>query len=106
VLVGVRPEALVPGGPPDGSSALRLPGVVDILEDLGAERIAYLRAGVQPVELADRPMELQGTLAVRSAARAGLRPGAREEVHADVGELHLFDRAGGDALAHPADGTP
>jgi multiple sugar transport system ATP-binding protein len=101
VLLGVRPEALEPGPAPEGSGALQFDATVTMLEDLGSEQIVSLRSDVaQPAELTERPVELRGTLAMRAPARARIVLDERVTVHAALDELHLFDPATEEALAH------
>jgi multiple sugar transport system ATP-binding protein len=107
VLLGVRPEALQPGPAPDASRALEFDAAITMVEDLGSEQIVSLRSEhVVPTELADRPVELRGTLAMRTHARSGMRIDQRATVHADLDEIHLFDPATENALAHAREQAP
>ncbi len=101
ILVGIRPESLALDS--EGASGLSFAAVVELLEDLGAETIAYVRPDGAPVaEVSDRPIELQGTLALRLPARVSLRLGERIAVRAELSEAHLFDPVGGDSLLERA----
>jgi multiple sugar transport system ATP-binding protein len=104
VVLGVRPEALTLDAAGDEES-LAFDAVVHIVEDLGSESIVYVRSDtVVPAELAERPIELRGALALRCPARVRLALDDRVRVHAPVGELHAFAAATGEALAHPSNG--
>jgi hypothetical protein len=72
-----------------------------MLEDLGSEQIASLRSdAVVPAELAERPVELAGTVAMRTHARTRMRIDQRVTVYVDLDEAHLFDPATEEAVAH------
>jgi len=99
VLVGLRPEAFTdsPAGDAPGAGGLR--ATVEITEQLGPEVIAYVRIdGLATVDLGERPVELNGALAVRLDARTQVRPGAPVTLAADVEQVHLFDAESGAAL--------
>jgi multiple sugar transport system ATP-binding protein len=100
VLVGLRPEAFddarLDG---DGGADGRLRAEVEITEQLGPETIAYVRvAGLETVELGERPVELAGALAVRLDPRTHARPGGSLELGVDLDQIHLFDAETGASL--------
>jgi multiple sugar transport system ATP-binding protein len=96
VVVGLRPEDIVPAGP-GGES---LPAEVAITEQLGPETIAYLRIpGVDVIEdLGERPVGLSGTVSTRLEGSSDVRPGSRCDVAVRAERLHLYDPATGDSL--------
>lgn len=97
LLIGVRPESLTIANEADGG--LRFPVLVELVEDLGSETVVYARAEDDIVaEVADRPMELRGTLAVRLPARHSIVAGARVSLRPELPEAHLFDAGNGKRL--------
>jgi multiple sugar transport system ATP-binding protein len=103
VLLGVRPETLTMDSEWAGGS-LSFDAVVQMIEDLGSETVAYVRSDtVAPAELSERPMELSGTLALRCPTRTRLRDESRVRLHAPLDHLHVFAASSGEALAHPVD---
>jgi multiple sugar transport system ATP-binding protein len=78
VLVGLRPEAFADARLAAADGRPRLEAVVEISEQLGPETLAYVRiAGLETVELGERPVELAGALATRLDPRTHARPGER-----------------------------
>lgn len=83
----------------DGGADGRLRAEVEITEQLGPETIAYVRvAGLETVELGERPVELAGALAVRLDPRTHARPGGSLELGVDLDQIHLFDAETGASL--------
>ena len=102
VLLGVRPETMTLDAA-GGAGSLSFDAVVQMVEDLGSEGVAYVRSeGVIPAELSERPMELSGTLALKIASRVRLSDEQRVRVHAPLADLHVFDAESGHAVAHPS----
>ena len=81
VLIGIRPEHLLPC-PPDTDGAI--PVEVVAAELLGADAYGH---GHLPGDTADFVVRLPGS--------APPRPGERLSVHADPAHVHLFDPASG-----------
>jgi multiple sugar transport system ATP-binding protein len=85
VVLGIRPEHLVPitdqADPPD----IRLTATVVSTENLGSEEVAQCVAG-------ERPVALRGTRPL------GVEPGQRLHLTAAADNVHLFDRASGRRL--------
>jgi multiple sugar transport system ATP-binding protein len=103
VVLGVRPEAMTMESEWE-SRSLSFDAVVRMVEDLGAETVAYVTSdSVTPRDPPDRPMELSGTLALRCPARVRLRDDTRVRLHAPLDDVHVFAASSGEALAHPAD---
>jgi multiple sugar transport system ATP-binding protein len=103
VLLGVRPEVLSTESGGERNS-LSFDATVQMVEDLGAETVAYVRSGeITPAELSERPMELSGTFALRASVRARLHDDDRIRVHAPLADQHVFARDSREALAHPRD---
>ena len=108
VIVGFRPEALLPAQ--QGAGLPQLEMAVDVVEELGNETLAY---GEVPGEIASvvidatLPPPLPGSRA-RVCARL---TGFTEVKHGDTlplalrtDRVHLFEAAGGEALTPPAAG--
>jgi multiple sugar transport system ATP-binding protein len=81
VTIGLRPEGVSFAAGEEGLS-----GIVDVVEELGADSYAYVT-----VELDDGPV----TIAVREPASGGAAPGSRVRLRLDHDALHLFDGATG-----------
>jgi multiple sugar transport system ATP-binding protein len=91
VLMGVRPEHLVPVSGDHPGPALR--GRVDILENLGSEEIAECEIG--------------GTrVSVRGARPIGLVPGDHATLAVQHEHVHLFARQSGRRLAWEPEPAP
>ncbi|WP_235022659.1 ABC transporter ATP-binding protein [Amycolatopsis alkalitolerans] len=88
VVLGIRPEHLRPHDPRPG-----LHGVVRLVENLGAEEIAYCEVG-------------PARLAVRGPRPLGLAPGDTVGLAAEPEHLHLFSPAGGRRLVWQDDPAP
>ena len=86
VIVGIRPEhlRLSAAGRPD-----TLTGVVEVLEHLGNELLAYVRI---PGAITSDTAETQGTVA-RLPAKADVTIGQTVALAVDTGALHIFDPA-------------
>ena len=100
VLVGIRPEACEIGGD-DSREAITISGEVDVVEDLGAETIVYVRSAA-PVAGIESGEEkgVSGGFAARLAGGArSMSPGERIRFRVALDDLHLFDAAGGEALS-------
>ncbi len=78
-LLGIRPQdlSLLPEGTESGERAL-MTGLVEVVEQMGAEDVIYLRAGEQEV-------------IASVAGGSGLRPDAKIRLCAEIDGLHLFD---------------
>lgn len=91
ILVGIRPEHIEISHGSGGNGAPEVPALVDVVEHLGAEIYAYLKAGKHT------------TLTARFGARVGLQSGATIRVRLDSSRLHLFNAETGDAIGHGED---
>ena len=100
VLVGLRPEGLVPSAPGDDAVI----GEIEVVEELGAERYLYLRArGLDVVEQSDRPAELTGSICARLNDPIAAAAGAAVALRPRPELVRLFDEASGDSrLREPA----
>ncbi len=103
VIVGFRPEALLPAR--QGSGLPKLEMGVDVVEELGNETLIYgdVPGEVAAVEIdATLPAPLPGARA-RVCARFGgftpVRPGEKIQLALRTDRVHLFEAAGGEALA-------
>jgi len=102
VIVGFRPEALLPAG--DGPGLPQIELVADVVEELGNETLVY---GEVPGEVAvvqtdaKLPPPLAGSKARVCARFAGftvVRPGDRVPLAARTDRLHLFSAEDGNAV--------
>ena len=99
VLVGLRPEAFADARLAATNGRPRLDSVVEITEQLGPETLAYVRiAGLETLELGERPVELAGALATRLDPRTAARPGQHLELVVDLEQVHVFEPASGRSL--------
>ncbi|MFC6012926.1 ABC transporter ATP-binding protein [Nocardia lasii] len=91
VTLGVRPEHLRPLAPGDQGADLALDVIVETVENLGSEHIAYCTTtgGV--------------SIALRGNGSPTLRAGTPVTLGADLARLHLFDQTGGTRLEWVAD---
>ncbi len=80
VVIGVRPEHLRITRAQSG--ALRLVGVIDRIENLGSEQVVYLTAG-------------ENTIVAKGSREIALERGQQIALGAELGDIHLFDRATG-----------
>jgi multiple sugar transport system ATP-binding protein len=80
VLLGVRPEHLVPAG-----SDAHLRGVVGLVENLGSEELAHCTVG-------------DTSVCVRGTRPLGVTTGATIGLSTSAATVHLFDRASGRRL--------
>jgi multiple sugar transport system ATP-binding protein len=102
VLVGLRPEGFEDARVDDSGGAAVLPAEVEITEQLGPETYAYFRvAGLDVVEIGDRPVELAGALSARLDPRTRAAAGERLSLTVDAEGLHLFDLETGQSLLAP-----
>jgi multiple sugar transport system ATP-binding protein len=116
VVVGIRPEELVDAALAGGDgTGRRLEGSVDLVEELGSEKLVHFRIEASRVSAADarlsgaeeEPEELAAgeigeataTAGVaRVAARSRIRAGERVTFVIDTDHLHVFDPDSGEAL--------
>jgi multiple sugar transport system ATP-binding protein len=88
VLVGLRPEGLVPTAKVDEA----IMGEVEVVEELGAERYLYLRPrGLDVVEQSDRPAELAGSICARLNEPIGVAAGGSVALRPRPELVRLFD---------------
>ncbi len=100
VTLGVRPEHLRPLAAGD-TAAVEVHGVVETVENLGNEEIAYVRIGEEATASA-------ATVAMRGPRGSGLREGESVRLGAALDRLHLFDAQTGARLEwvdEPADAS-
>jgi ABC-type sugar transport system ATPase subunit len=89
VTLGIRPEDLYEVVPPAiGERCVALPVRVAAVEPLGAETLLLLAL-----------KETGEELIARVGRQSALSAGADAEIRLDCGEIRLFDRASGKALA-------
>jgi multiple sugar transport system ATP-binding protein len=96
VLVGVRPESfvLVDAGGDDTLSA-----TVELVEQLGPEKLAYMRLDdVDVVTQTSDARELRQTIIGRFAPNAPVTVGERTDVRLDLESIRIFDPETGEAL--------
>ena len=100
VLVGLRPEGLVPTAKVDKA----IIGEVEVVEELGAERYLYLRPrGLDVVEQSDRPAELAGSICARLNEPIGVAAGGTVALRPRPELVRLFDPdTGASRLSVPA----
>jgi multiple sugar transport system ATP-binding protein len=117
IAVGIRPEALDEASRRNGDAPGRLGGVVEAVEALGPEQLAYVRIEANPVlvedvieglvdmeevdELAEILPEADRDRAVivaRLDAAARVRPEEAIELAVDLGKLHFFDLESGETI--------
>ena len=82
VIVGVRPERLIPATDSGAAHGSQVQGEVELVEPLGGEAVIYLRVGDLRV-------------AARTAAVKLPTVGDRLTLTTEPGALHLFDAASG-----------
>jgi len=102
LVVGIRPEHLIPARPEDSAGAAVFDGTVELVEWLGAELFVHLDAGPQSLE----PPPVLGEAAAGSSSQPGsdrvrliarLNPaepvteGRRRSLSIQLDRLHLFD---------------
>jgi multiple sugar transport system ATP-binding protein len=88
VLVGLRPEGLVPTTKVDEA----IVGEVEVVEELGAERYLYLRPrGLDVVEQSERPAELAGSICARLTESIGIAAGGTVALRPRPELVRLFD---------------
>lgn len=90
-VLGIRPEHLVI----DGAGPVQLDLVVETVERLGHENLAFCRLG-----------EHRSTVVLRTAADTRIADGSTLRVGAESEHLHFFDRASGRRLAWQTDIEP
>jgi len=100
VLVGLRPEGLVPTAKVDEA----ILGEVEVVEELGAERYLYLRPrGLDVVEQSERPAELAGSICARLNEPIGVAAGGTVALRPRPELVRLFDPStGASRLSVPA----
>ncbi len=103
VVLGFRPESLVPAAGHDGLPALEM--AVELVEELGNETLVYgeVHGEVASIEIDSAlPPPLPGA-SVRVAARlhgfTDVRAGGKLPLALRVAEVHVFDAVSGEALA-------
>jgi multiple sugar transport system ATP-binding protein len=87
VLFGIRPEHIIPTEKYDGTMPDHMTANVEVVEHLGNELLVYLTQD-------------NTTLTARLDADVDVRPGQSINLVFDPDNLHLFDQATGNALAH------
>ncbi len=118
VVLGIRPEdmedaALANGAPPD----VRLPAVVDMREDMGAEVYLHFTVDAPPAltedtkdlasdrgvevleQLQDRATTGQSPFVARVGPESRVRVAERAELAVDTRKLHFFDPATGESVS-------
>ena len=124
VVVGIRPEdlgdgALAGDGPPggDGATGQRLRGTVDLVEELGAEKLVHFRIDAERLSTSDEllagaeeeaegVLDVGGEIATATATAGVARIASRSEIATnqqtsftvDTARLHLFDPDEGSSL--------
>ncbi|HZU11394.1 MAG TPA: sn-glycerol-3-phosphate ABC transporter ATP-binding protein UgpC [Chloroflexota bacterium] len=95
VLLGVRPEHVIPAGRYPGAQPNALSTTVEVVEHLGNEILVYLNMG-------------DNTLTARFPTDVSVQPQEHIDVVLDPNGLHLFDAESGIAMGHSrsAVGTP
>lgn len=91
LVVGIRPEHVIPAGSVTGPAAptdRRVELTVDTVQHRGADQLIAC------------PIEGSGTIVARAPHQAAIRPGERVELVVDVSRLCVFDAASGVALSH------
>ncbi|TVT94108.1 ABC transporter ATP-binding protein, partial [Haloferax volcanii] len=100
VTVGIRPEDIYPGGTrvevEDPSSLISTR--VDILEPMGDEIFAYMLLGERRTSMDQSRADDQLLMSVDPDST--IREDTDVEVVIDRGNVHLFETASGEALAH------
>ena len=103
VIVGFRPEAMLPAR--EGAGLPQVEMLVDVVEELGNETLIYgdVAGEVAAVEIdATLPAPLPGAHARVCARLSGftaVRPGEKVPLALRLDRVHLFEAAGGEALA-------
>jgi multiple sugar transport system ATP-binding protein len=87
VLLGVRPEHIIPENRFDGQAAAVMPAHVEVVEHLGNELLVYIGQN-------------GSTLTARFPSDTGTQAGQNLQVVFDPDNLHLFDEETGNAIAH------
>jgi multiple sugar transport system ATP-binding protein len=87
VLLGVRPEHIVPLSSYTGTPPNRVPTRVEVVENMGSKQYVYLGHN-------------GATLTGEFAADVDTRPDQNIDVVFDPDDLHLFDEATGNAIGH------
>ena len=106
IVMGIRPEDLHnPAERPDHPADQRLPGTVDLVEELGSDMMIHMRVDARPVltddirDTSDEPLgpaeaRTSSDITVRFGPRSGVRVGDAIDLCVDVDRLHLFDADG------------
>ena len=109
VILGLRPEDLEPVTPGGNGNGLRFDALVDAVESTGADLYAHARiegglaavdemvgddAGAAP----SRALDGQPRLVARLDPATRAQPGTRITLHADPGDIYVFDADTGAAL--------
>jgi len=103
VIVGFRPEALLPAQ--QGAGLPQLQMTVEVVEELGNETLIYgdVPGEVATVEIDPTlPAPLPGArarLCARLSGFSDVRPGETVPLALRLDRVHLFEAAGGEALA-------
>ncbi len=93
VLLGVRPEHVIPASHYPGQPPNEMMAVVEVVEHLGNEILVYISH--------------QGTsMTARFPADADVQPSQEIKVVFDPNNLHLFDQTTGNAIAHSRSAVP
>ncbi len=107
IVMGIRPEDLHnPADRPGHPADQRLPGTVDLVEELGSDMMVHMRVDARPVmtddikDVADEVVETTSAgrdgadITVRFGPRSGVRVGDTIDLCIDMERLHLFDADG------------
>jgi ABC-type sugar transport system ATPase subunit len=103
VIVGFRPEAMLPAR--EGAGLPQVEMVVDVVEELGNETLIYgdVTGEIAAVEIDSAlPAPLPGArarLCARLSGFTAVRPGEKVPLALRLDRVHLFEAAGGEALA-------
>jgi multiple sugar transport system ATP-binding protein len=100
VIIGLRPESLVAAGEDACGHTVR--GQVEVVERLGSESFVYFQAaGLDVLEVGERPIELHGTLCARMPPGIQFEPGDLMELEVKSDLLRLFEEDTGKAVLAP-----
>jgi multiple sugar transport system ATP-binding protein len=99
VIVGLRPEDLADARLGNTDARVILPADVEITEQLGPEVYAYFRvAGLDVLQIGERPIELVEALSARLDPRTNATPGERLDLVLNAEGIRLFDPGTGRSL--------
>jgi multiple sugar transport system ATP-binding protein len=103
IVLGVRPEAFEDAALTGDRRGIRLPVVVELREDLGADTLVHFGLAAPAVGTRDQLEPRIGdgsssTFVARLSPRTQARAGATIDLRLDSGALHFFDRQSGEAI--------